>query len=76
MASPTDSMTEAIRKLPLIFTRLAALGSSPSTKVRCPTASKIGVIASMAAGAPAATTNSLAAAAASGLPNTGALTNC
>src|SRR5258708_26640905 len=34
MASPRASMTEAIRKLPLSFTRLAACGLSETTKVR------------------------------------------
>src|SRR6266850_1849251 len=32
MASPSDSITEASRKLPLSFTRLAAFGVSETTK--------------------------------------------
>ena len=35
-------MTEAMRKLPLSLTRLAAFGSSATTNVRCPMASKMG----------------------------------
>ena len=34
MASPSDSMTDAMRKLPLSLTRLAAFGSSATTNVR------------------------------------------
>jgi hypothetical protein len=58
MASPTDSMTEAIRKLPLSFTRLPAFGVSEMMKVFCPIASKSGAAALTASGAPAATTKS------------------
>jgi hypothetical protein len=35
MASPKDSITEAMRKLPLSLTRLAACGVSPTTNVLC-----------------------------------------
>ncbi len=68
-------MTDVIRKLPLSFTRFAVFGSSDTTNVRWPMASNTGDNASIVAGSPAATTNSLAACAASGLPNTGAATN-
>ena len=44
IASPSDSMTDAIKKLPLSFTRLAALGVSETTKVFCPMASKSGLL--------------------------------
>ena len=42
IASPSDSITEAIRKLPLSFTRLATFGSSDTTNVRWPIASNTG----------------------------------
>jgi hypothetical protein len=58
MASPRDSMTVAIRKLPLSLTRFAVFGVYETTKVLCPMAPKIGCAASIAAGAPAATTKS------------------
>jgi isoquinoline 1-oxidoreductase subunit beta len=69
-------MTEAIRKLPLSFTRLAAFGVSETTKILWPMASSRGIAVSIAAGSPAATTRSWRAAAASGRPKTGAATKC
>src|SRR5258706_340845 len=72
MASPSDSITEASRKLPLSFTRLAACGVSDTTKVLFPIASKSGAAALTAAGAPAATMKSWPAAATSGRPSTSA----
>ena len=65
-------MADAIRKLPLSFTRLAVCGRSDTTKVRCPIASNSGDNGCSTCGSPAVTTKSFAAAAASGLPNTGA----
>jgi hypothetical protein len=75
-ASPTVSMADASRKLPLSFTRLAACGCSDTTKVRWPIAPNSGTNGARTFGAPAATTKSFAAAAASGLPNTGAASYC
>src|SRR3954466_7077925 len=49
VASPSASITEAIRKFPLSLTRLAALGVAETTKVFCPIASRRGVTASTAA---------------------------
>ena len=42
IASASDSITEAIRKLPLSFTTLAISGLSPMTKTRWPRASSSG----------------------------------
>ncbi len=55
--------------------QVGGFGSSDTMNVRWPIASNAGDNASIVAGSPAATTNSLAACAASGLPNTGAETN-
>ena len=41
IASPSDSITDVIRKLPLSLTRLAVFGSSDTTNVRWLMASKI-----------------------------------
>ena len=48
MASPSASIAEAIRKLPLSFTRLATRGVSETTNVFWPIVSKSGVAASTA----------------------------
>ena len=63
-----------MRKFPLIFTRFVFEGFSPNRNVFCPMASNKGMHASTESAGPAATTNNFAAAAASGLPNTGAET--
>ena len=68
-------MTQAIRKLPLSLTRLAALGRSDTTNARWPIALNTDDNPSTDRFSPAATTNSSAAWAASGRPNTGAATN-
>ena len=39
IASPSDSITDVMRKLPLSFTRFAVFGSSDTTNVRWPMAS-------------------------------------
>jgi hypothetical protein len=72
MASPSDSITVAIRKFPLNFTRLAFSGSSDTMKERWPSTSSNGWILAKSSCLPAATMKSLPAAAASGRPNTGA----
>src|SRR5437879_4092065 len=72
MASPSASIADASRKFPLSLTRFAAAGSGLIGSVFCPRALKSGMHASIAPGSPAATMNSLAAAAASGRPKTGA----
>jgi len=72
MASPRDSMTEAMRKLPLSLMRLAMGGWSERMKVLWARASKRGWAVAMRAAGPAVTMASLAAAAASGRPKTGA----
>ena len=64
----------ASRKLPASFRRFARLGSSPTTERPRPSACKTGLAASSASVGPAATTQSLACAAISGRPNTGAAT--
>ena len=74
MASPKASIAAASRKLPLSLTRFAADGCVPIARVFEPNASSRGWHAAKAAGSPAATMNSLAAAAESGRPKTGAAT--
>jgi hypothetical protein len=56
-AERADSMTEAIRKLPLSFTRLADFGVPETTKVFCPIASKRGATAARMSRPPAAATS-------------------
>src|SRR5271165_2792175 len=66
------SIAARMAKFPHSLTRLAADGRSPTWNTRWPIASNRGRARSTSAASPPATTNSLAAAAASGLPNTGA----
>ena len=70
MASPMVSIAAMIAKFPHSLTRLADDGRSPTSNTRWPTASNIGRARAISAASPAATTNSFAAAAASGRPNT------
>jgi hypothetical protein len=61
-------MTEATRKFPLSFTKLAFGGNGSTTNVFCPRSSNSGLQRSSGSGSPAATMKSFAAAAASGAP--------